>query len=178
MRLVNHHRPLLLLSALMFTPLLAWAQWGLQDFSGTQRDIDAYAGKGKWLIVMIWASDCHVCNAEAGAYVGFHERHKDNDATVLGISMDGEAKKDEARAFIERHHVTFPNLIGEAHAVAWMFTALTGLSWVGTPTFLIYSPSGELVAQQVGAAPVPLIEEFIQKHQTDSTPSASADAPN
>jgi peroxiredoxin len=140
------------------------ASSALRDFNGNARDIADFTGNGKWLVVMIWASDCQVCNAEAYKYVDFHTFHKDNDARMLGISMDGAAKKNAARAFIDRHNVNFPNLIGEPQDVAGLYTRLTGQPWRGTPTFLIYSPSGELRAQQVGAVPPHLIEQFIQKN--------------
>ena len=136
---------------------------GLKDFEGNPGAISNYTGNGKWLVVMIWASDCHICNHEAHQYVDFHFAHSDDDASVLGISIDGKAKKKDAEAFIKRHHVTFPNLIGEPLTVARMFYELTGSSWIGTPTFLIYDPKGELVAQQVGAVPTELIEDFIAR---------------
>ncbi len=148
---------------LLFIPWLALAQGPLQDFSGKSRSIDEFTGKGKWTVVMIWASDCHVCNHEAHNYIDFHFVHSDKDATVLGISIDGRAGKANAEAFINRHQVNFPNLIGDAVAVADWFTGLTGAPWIGTPTFLIYAPDGVLKAQQVGAVPTPIIEDFMQK---------------
>lgn len=135
----------------------------LKDFNGKPQSMDNFAGKGKWLVVMLWASDCHVCNVEAENYIQFHEQYKSKNAHVLGISIDGQAKKADAEAFIKRHHTTFPNLIGEPYEVAQWFSNLTGIDWGGTPTFLIYNPKGELVIQQAGAVPVDLIEEFIQK---------------
>ena len=36
--------------------------------------------------------------------------------------------------------------------------------WIGTPSFLLFDPQGNLLAQQVGAVPPELIEEFIAKH--------------
>lgn len=135
----------------------------LQDFRGKPVSIKDYTGQGKWLVVMIWVSDCHVCNEEAEQYGKFHEQHKDRNARVLGISMDGQTNKSEAEAFIKRHKTPFPNLIGEPVEVAEWFVEITGADWVGTPTFLIYNPKGELVIQQAGAVPVKLIEEFIQK---------------
>jgi len=132
-----------------------------RDFNGQGKAISDFAGDGKWRVVMIWASDCHVCNQEAHSYIDFHEQHKDKDARMLGISLDGKAKMDDARAFIKRHKVSFPNLIGEPEDVVTDYMKLTGAEWVGTPTFLIYTPQGELVAKQEGAAPVSLIENFI-----------------
>ena len=161
MKLVNW-KWYFLIPVLLFATSMVMAD-PLQDFTGKSQDIKDYAGQGKWLIVMIWASDCHVCNVEAKQYIQFHEQHKNKNARILGISIDGQTKKVDAEAFIKRHHVTFPNLIGEPLAVAQWFVDLTGADWVGTPTFLIYNPKGELVIQQVGAVPVNMIEDFIQK---------------
>lgn len=135
----------------------------LQDFDGNIHTLDEYTGQGKWTVVMIWASDCHVCNQEAKSYDAFHKAHKNKDATILGLTLDGAAKKMEAEKFIKRHSVSFPNLIGEPNTVMQLYTELTGQRWVGTPSFLIYSPKGELRAAQVGAVPVSLIESFIAK---------------
>jgi len=157
------------LSKLMFAVLALIATASVQasvlmHFDGRPASIEEYAGKGKWLVVMIWASDCHVCNQEVENYDLFHSAHMDKDATVLGISIDGKQGLDDARAFVARHRVAFPNLIGEPDAVTEMFTGLTGVSWVGTPTFLIYNPKGKLVVQQIGAVPVELIESFIKRN--------------
>lgn len=133
----------------------------LTDFQGSPKSISDFTGDGKWRVVMIWASDCHVCNDEAHEYVKFHEKHKTVDAQMLGISLDGKDKFSEAGKFVKRHGLSFPNLIGEPEDVVVEYMKLTGSEWVGTPTFLIYTPKGKLVAKQEGAVPVGLIENFI-----------------
>lgn len=135
----------------------------LRGFDGSFHSLDEYTGKGKWTVVMLWASDCHACNAEAKQYVKFHKAHKDKNATILGVSLDGETKKADANKFIERHGVTFPNLIEEPGKIENMYASLSGQQWIGTPSFLIYSPTGELRAAQVGAVPTHIIESFIAK---------------
>lgn len=135
----------------------------LKDFDGDLHSLNEYTGKGKWTVVMLWASDCHACNAEAKQYVKFHEAHKDKDAVILGVSLDGEMKKSEASQFIQRHGVTFPNLIEEPGKIESLYASLSGQRWIGTPSFLIYSPTGELRAAQVGAVPTHIIESFISK---------------
>lgn len=152
-----------ILAALMLFAGPALAMTILKDFDGTLHTLDEYTGQGKWAIVMIWASDCHACNAEAKNYVKFNKAHKDKDAYILGISMDGDEKILDAEAFIERHGVDFQNLIGEPENVAGMYSSLTGRPWVGTPTFLLFNPEGELRAAQVGAVPTHIIESFIEK---------------
>jgi peroxiredoxin len=133
----------------------------LQDFNGKSHKLSEYTGKGKWLIVMIWASDCHICNAEVKNYITFHKKHKDKDASILGISVDGWEFKDKAEGFIKKHNVNFPNLIAAPIVVDHLYELQTGKNLFGTPSFLVYSPSGELKAEQSGAVPTNLIEEFI-----------------
>jgi len=137
---------------------------GFQDFEGKPQLLKNYTGKGKWLVVMIWASDCHICNKEAHQYVDFHLVHSDDDATVLGISIDGESRKPEAEKFITKHSVDFPNLIAEYEYVASMYQELTGQAFAGTPSFLVFAPDGELKAATAGAVPTTLIEDFIKKN--------------
>lgn len=151
-----------LLVVLSWLPMAQAA--GLTDLQGRARSIDDFTGNGKWTVVMIWASDCVVCNAEAYQYVDFHTFHKDKDAEVLGISMDGSAGVADAEKFIDRNSINFPNLIGEPAEVAGIYTAATGQSWRGTPTFLIYDPQGKLRAEQVGAVPAELIADFIGRN--------------
>ena len=135
----------------------------LKDFDGVYHSLDEYTGQGKWAVVMIWASDCHACNQEAANYVKFNREHKDKDAFILGISTDGREKMPEAVKFIKRHGVDFNNLIDEPENVARLYSGLTGQPFVGTPTFLVFSPTGELRAAQVGAVPTEIIESFIAK---------------
>jgi len=135
----------------------------LTDFNGKAQTLESVTGKGKWSIVMFWAHDCHVCNKEAHSYVDFHQKHNQTDAEVIGVSLDGKTNKKQAVEFVKRHKLNFTNLIGEPDDVAGIFEDLTGADWVGTPTFLIYNPKGEIRAQQVGAVPVDLIESFIAK---------------
>ena len=135
----------------------------LKDFKGNPSAISNYTGKGKWTAVILWASDCHVCNVEAEQYIQFHEEYKNKHIEMLGISTDGKQKLDAAKAFIKRHDVTYPNLIGEFDEVAAMYESLSGGPWIGTPTILVFDPKGELQAAQPGAVPVSLITAFIDE---------------
>jgi peroxiredoxin len=134
--------------------------------------LDAHTGKGKWLVVMLWASDCVACNREAHQYVDFHEFHHDDNAQVLGISLDG-SDLAAANAFIDKHQVSFPNLIAEFDVAGQWFENLTGQDFWGTPGFLIFDPEGNLRAQQIGAVPANLIEQFIQANSTTPQPAAN-----
>ena len=133
------------------------------DFDGQPRDIEDYTGQGKWLVVMVWAHNCHICNQEAESYAQFHEARKDTDVSVLGVSLDGEANRAGAEAFIERHALPFPNIIGEPEVTSLKYMMLTQSQFRGTPTILLYNPDGTLKAAQPGAVPVESIEAYIAK---------------
>jgi peroxiredoxin len=149
-----------------FAPAVATADAPLKDFDGNAKTIDQYTGHGKWLVVMLWASDCAVCNREVHEYIAFHKQHHNKDARILGVSLDGAAKQADAQGFLKKHNVNFPSLIGEPLTVAAMYQDLTGDTWVGTPSFMVYTPDGKLLGAQAGAVPVSVIESFIQREST------------
>lgn len=138
----------------------------LAEFDGSSGALDAYTGKGKWVVLKIWAHDCYVCNKEAHEYVAFHKKHKDKDAVMLGLSMDGKKKLKKAKAFMQRHKIQYTTLLGEPEVVAGYYQNKTGSPWIGTPTFMIFDPSGKLAAESVGAVPTALIEQFIAQYAT------------
>jgi peroxiredoxin len=152
---------LAVLMALVSATAVAAEDSVFSDFDGTPRSIESYTGDGQWLVVMIWAHDCHVCNMEAESYAQFHETHKDGTARVLGISLDGAAAKAEISAFVEKHALPFPNLIGEPQTTMLYYQMLTGARFLGTPTILLYDPSGKLRAAEAGAIPTQIIEQYI-----------------
>ncbi|GJL81882.1 MAG: hypothetical protein DHS20C01_15160 [marine bacterium B5-7] len=146
----------------LFLALPLHADNGLRNLNdGSEQSIEQLQESGKWTIVMIWASDCAVCNREASQYSDFNMMYADDKAKVVGISLDGWADRVDAADFVDRHQVSFENLVAERAEFLPYYERLTGSRWVGTPSFLVYSPDGELKAKQVGAVPVELIEQFI-----------------
>ena len=136
----------------------------LLDLEGRPLTLDDEAGRGKWLVVMVWASDCAVCNREVHEMIAFHQAHRETDAAVLGISVDGTGGKENALAFIKRHGVNFPNLLDDGKAFKAIYLRATGLPWFGgTPMNLVYSPSGELLARRIGPLGKEEIEAFIKQ---------------
>ncbi len=151
----------------------AWAADSLTPIKGDAEDasfrhldgktgqLQDYTGKGKWTIVMIWASDCHVCNQEVHHYVKFHEKHKEKDAIVLGLSADGWSGRAAAQGFVDRHKVTFPNLVATGPTIVALYEKITAEPLPGTPAFLVFDPKGKIAAKQVGPVEVEIIENFI-----------------
>lgn len=133
----------------------------LTTFDGAPTDLASHLGDGKWTVVKLWSSDCHVCNTRAHEYVAFHARRQDVDARMLGISLDGLHGLANAEAFVAQHRLNYANLITDWEGGRRLFYDVTGATLTGTPGIMVFSPEGRLVAQQVGAVPIELIETFI-----------------
>jgi peroxiredoxin len=140
----------------------------LTDLEGNPRSISDYTGNGQWTVVMIWAAGCGICQREAPKFETFHRKYKDDDARVLGLSVDGAAGVADAREFVTDHGLSFVNLLGENEDVAALFYDNTGEHLVGTPGFLVFGPDGQLRTYQVGVIEVSLIERFMQQFRLAS----------
>lgn len=145
-----------------FLTLTAWAaapSIALHDLDGRARNVNEFVGHGKWTIVVIWAHDCHICGREIGEMAAFHAAHRDKDAIVLGVTLDGAARLKEARAFVKRHKLPFVNLVIEPAEQELM--KFGGGEFVGTPTYYIYNPKGELAGKNIGPVSRKEVESFI-----------------
>ena len=136
----------------------------LKHDDGSAATLDDYAGKGKWLLVMLWASDCPVCNKEMPAITEFYNKHKDKDANVVGIALDAESNPIGVDAFLLKHSPTFDNVSVSLQQLAIGYQSVTGEPLRGTPTFMLYSPDGELAAINPGPMRIEALEAFIAKH--------------
>lgn len=153
------------LLAILIGMLLAMTSWAgapsipLHDLDGRERNVNEFIGHGKWTIVVVWAHDCSICHREIGEMSALHTAHQDKNASVLGVTLDGAKKVEEARAFVKRHKLPFTNLVAEpSQEVMIRFGAG---KFVGTPTYYIYDPKGEIVGQNIGPLTRADIEEFI-----------------
>ncbi len=148
---------------LMVAPLWASAASPdivLKGLDGAARNVNEFIGKGQWTVVAIWHSDCPICRRDIHEMAFFHDSHKKTkDAIVLGVSVDGYVNKAKAQRFVDEHSLDFTNLVAEPEQIARFGAG----RFVGTPTFYIYSPQGELAAKQVGPVSQEDIEEFINQ---------------
>jgi peroxiredoxin len=135
----------------------------LHQLDGEIVDLDDYTGNGKWLLVMLWSTSCHICEEQKPSISEFHEAHREVDAEVLGIAIDGMASIDEIKNNIERHPTSFPSLVGEIVIVASHYQGMTQESLRGTPTYLLFDPEGNLVGNNPGPLRVEAIEQFMAR---------------
>lgn len=125
---------------------------------------EADVGNGKWQLVMIWATDCHICSVMKPKMSAFHDKHKDTDAQVYGVALDGASKLADVQKYMTDHKVTFPTYIGEIGLIAVNFEINSQTQLRGTPTYLLFSPTGELMAIDFGMLDVDSIERFMERN--------------
>ena len=135
----------------------------LQQVDGTVVDLDDYRGDGRWLLVMLWATTCHICEMQKPEISAFHDEHKDSDAHVLGIALDGMERLEAIKENIQQHKTSFPSLVGNIAIVASFYQHITEESLRGTPTYLLFNPGGELVGNNPGPLSVEAIENFMAR---------------
>lgn len=128
--------------------------FNLQGIDGKSHRLSDY--QGKWVVVNYWATWCPPCLEEIPELVDFHERHKDTDAVVLGVNYEDKAVA-ELTDFSNEYMISYPVLLGEPGSGKNIGTI------PGLPTTYVISPSGEVMARQVGPLTAQMLDEFIDE---------------
>ncbi|HEV2062806.1 MAG TPA: TlpA disulfide reductase family protein [Solirubrobacteraceae bacterium] len=110
--------------------------------------------KGKPLIVNFWASWCDPCKAEAPLLERAHERLKAQGGTVLGVTVSDA--RDDSRAFMREHGITFPSLRDVEGELAEDFETK------GVPESFAVDREGRIVAISRGQADRAFIERALR----------------
>jgi len=116
-----------------------------QTLKGEVVNIGDQIGKGKWSLVMFWQVDCTVCRQQEPIISEFHEKYKDTNAEVIGITIDGMEKIDEINNFLAGRDLSYPNYVGDLGMMAFNYEVIAERGFRGTPTYLLFNPAGELM---------------------------------
>ena len=108
--------------------------------------------RGDWVLVNVWASWCNPCREESPTLQSFHEEHRDDGFTLLGIASDDIS--DDARAFVEEYELTYPQLHdgpGDRQ---------DDLGMTGLPESFLVDPEGNVAL----VTPGPVDEEYLTEN--------------
>lgn len=148
---------------LFFSSALASDWTEVRTLDGKFTTLSQHFEKDKWTLVMLWTTNCAICKRQYPVMSEFHDKHKDIDAKVIGVSLDGYSELDKITKYIDKMPMTFDNLIGETSIVAFNYEAATEEPLRGTPTFLMFNPQGQLVGHNPGPVKPEALEKFISK---------------
>jgi thiol-disulfide isomerase/thioredoxin len=118
-----------------------------QDVLGGDRvSFAPLVGRGKPVVLNIWAGLCPPCRAEMP---GFERVYRDLGARFVMVGLDvgpyvGLGSHDDARAFLRDNSITYPT------AYATSSAPLQGYGVQGMPTTVLFDASGALVAKHTG----------------------------
>ncbi len=133
----------------------------LKTLDGAATSLAEQIPVGRWTLVMVWTTYCGVCRRQYPEISAFHDAHRARDAAVLGIALDGYDALPAVRAYVAAGHFTFPSLIAEPAAMQTAFEAATGQPFTGTPTYLLFNPARELVAERSGEITRAVLEAYV-----------------
>jgi cytochrome c biogenesis protein CcmG/thiol:disulfide interchange protein DsbE len=106
---------------------------------------------GKVLLVNFWASWCKPCEQEAAELEQAYQIYKDDDVAFLGVDyVDTET---EARAYLARFGITYPNGPDLRTSISQAFRIR------GVPESYVVAPDGTIVSVKIG--PYASLQEII-----------------
>ncbi|MEZ5534080.1 MAG: TlpA disulfide reductase family protein [Thiolinea sp.] len=149
---------------LLTTPAAA-----MTDMNGKPVQLQSMVGKGKWTVVKVWESDCHICRRTIHYLSQFKSRFP--EAEIFGISVDGQDGRQDARQFISQFKLNFPNLLSDGTEMSDYLYAAVGETMIGTPTIIVYDPQGRIAAIQPGAVTPQELIGFIRSKQAERAAS-------
>lgn len=133
----------------------------MSDIYGNPNELNNYIGKGKWLVVKVWKSDCRVCITTMRE-TNSAQRVLPN-TWVLGVSLDGDPRI--AKQSLHRLRVKFKNLVSNIPEFNRYIKRSTKRNITGFPTYMIYNPQGKLKAMQTGSIKPAELRRYILKQE-------------
>lgn len=135
----------------------------VQTLDGRHAGLGEFLSKDKWTLVMVWTTYCGACRKQYPLISEFNSKHKDKDATVLGISLDGYDQGEKIKAYQAAHTQNFTSVMANAEQFIDKYQRTTGEKFTGTPTYLLYDAKGGLRAYIDGLISIADIEAYINR---------------
>lgn len=126
-------------------------QFSLITFDGETYNTQDYAGQV--IVVNFWASWCKPCEAEAVELEQAYQMYRDQGVIFLGV--DYTDTEPEARDYLERFAITYPNGPDLRTAISQAY----GIK--GVPETYIIGPDGNIAAIMIG--PYASLEAIIEQ---------------
>lgn len=133
----------------------------MTDMRGNPLGVSNYVGKGQWLVVEAWHSKCGVCMRAMPEMV--QAKGSFPNAKLIGVSLDGNITT--AQGIIKRFNINFPTILTNTREFDQYLRQVAKRPLRGAPTYLIFSPTGELKAMQSGKLSAKDIKGYLRSQQ-------------
>ena len=115
--------------------------------------------EGRWVLMNFWASWCGPCREEMPELIRVHERYRDTDLAILGVTVND--RPEDSRSFAREYALEFPSVIG--HDAVYDGYKLS--PWI--PVTLLVSPQRQVVKEWIGPQTEPIFVEGIRQAAPD-----------
>jgi len=133
----------------------------LQALDASRVHLKDYIGDGRWTLIMFWSTDCIPCEEQKPMIESFHQQHHEKDARVVGIALDGMENYPGIKQLVDKHQPTYPNLVVFTDVFHRQYLEMTGKDFRATPTYLLFSPDGNLAGTRAGKIERALLESVV-----------------
>lgn len=133
----------------------------LQALDKTRVNLLDYVGDGRWTLVMFWSTDCIPCEEQKPMIEDFHRTHQASNAKVIGIALDGMENYAGIKKLVDLHEPTYPNLVVFTDVFHRQYYELTSKQFRATPTYLLFSPNGQLAGTRAGKIERAMLESIV-----------------
>lgn len=133
----------------------------LQAMDKSRVNLLNYVGDGSWTLVMFWSTDCIPCEEQKPMIEDFHRTHRASNAKVVGIALDGMENYEGIKKLVDYHDPSYPNLVVFTDVFHRQYQELTTKQFRATPTYLLFSPNGQLAGTRTGKIERAMLESIV-----------------
>jgi peroxiredoxin len=114
--------------------------------------------RGQKVIVNMWATWCPPCRVEMPDMQKFHEKYKDENATIIAVNMTSSEKSlDSIPNFLDEFGITFPVVLDEHNKVGEIYQVYA------LPTSVIIDSQGIIQQKISGPMNYEMMEKFVSE---------------
>jgi thiol-disulfide isomerase/thioredoxin len=111
------------------------------NLDSTAVSFSDYVGKGKYVLVDLWASWCGPCIEENPVIAEVYNKYKGNKFDVLGVAVWDE--REATLKAIKKHNITWPQII-DAKMIPFETYGINGV-----PYIILFGPDGTILARNL-----------------------------
>ena len=140
---------------------MAKLDYTLKDING--QDVSLASFRGRPIVLNFWATWCTPCKAEIPARIALADQYKDQQLTVLGVSVDDQP--EELKKFAAEYRMNYPVLVGlgqDAFQETYDAAVMIPITW-------FIRPDGTLLKKHQGPATKTFLEAQIRAMMAPAT---------